>query len=96
MKFVVEGGLWHSSLIESHAISAFVPFLPLERSHVKRCVDDELRRKHLDVTSETQNEIADQLAYFPADIKLFSKSGCKKISEKVDFYREILEERDEL
>ena len=85
-----EGGLWHSSLIESNVISAFVPFLPLERSHVKRCVEDELRRKKLAVTSEKQNNIADQLSYFPPDIKLFSKSGCKKISEKVDIFHEEL------
>ena len=87
---VIAGGLWHSSLIESNLISAFVPFLPLERSHVKLCVADELRRKGHFETELMKNKVADELHYFPADSKLFSKSGCKKTSEKVDLLYEEL------
>ena len=44
------------------------------------------------VWSEEEVEgVADQLTYWPQDIGLFSTSGCKKVSQKVDL---LLEERD--
>ncbi|XP_070557442.1 torsin-1A-like [Ptychodera flava] len=45
MAFNLKGGLWHSNLIEKNLISFMVPFLPLERSHVLKCIQDDLRDK---------------------------------------------------
>ena len=86
----VSAGLWHSSLIEKNLISAFVPFLPLERHHVKQCIADDLQRKGHPVSEKVKNEVADELQYFPAETKLYSKSGCKRVSEKVDLLLEEL------
>ena len=88
--FNEKGGLWHSSLIEKNLISAFVPFLPLERRHVKLCVRDDLISKNYTVTEEILSKVADELLYFPPNIKLFSKSGCKRVSQKVDLIIEDL------
>lgn len=82
------GGLWHSSLIEKNLIDAFIPFLPLERRHVKMCVRDDLRAKSLDESEEFFNKVAEEMQYFPANLKLFSTSGCKRVSQKVDFVKE--------
>ncbi len=82
--FNEKGGLWHSSLIEKNLISAFVPFLPLERRHVKLCIRDDLALKGQKVTEDMLSKVADELLYFPAEHKLFSKSGCKRVSQKVD------------
>jgi hypothetical protein len=82
------GGLWHSSLIDKNLISAFVPFLPLERQHVKLCVEDELRKKRYHISESILNKVADELQYFPIETKLFSKSGCKRVAEKVDYILE--------
>ena len=65
----------------------------MERSHVKLCVTDELRRKGHFETDDMKNQVADELHYFPAESKLFSKSGCKKVSEKVDLLYEELWDR---
>lgn len=37
----LEGGLKKTSLIESHLIDHFIPFLPLEKSHVYKCAQAE-------------------------------------------------------
>jgi len=84
-EFNNEGGFWHSSLIEKNLIDYFIPFLPLERSHIKMCAKAELKRKQHPVTEQILNKIADELLYFPDHMKVFSQSGCKKISSKVDY-----------
>ena len=80
-----EGGFWHSSLIDKNLIDYFIPFLPLERSHIKMCAKADLEQKGHPVTELILNSIADELIYFPDDLKVFSLSGCKKISSKVDY-----------
>jgi len=84
-EFNYKGGFWHSSLIKKNLIDYFIPFLPLERSHIKMCAEAELERKQHKVTEQILNKIADELLYFPDDTKVFSQSGCKKISSKVDY-----------
>ena len=39
------GGLQFSRVIERSLVDVFVPFLPLERTHVKTCVSNELQRR---------------------------------------------------
>ena len=84
-EFNTKGGLWHSSLIDENLIDYFIPFMPLERSHIKMCAKADLEQKGHPVTEEILNRVADELLYFPKDLKVFSKSGCKKISSKVDY-----------
>lgn len=64
----------------------------MERKHVKMCVRDDLKRKGLAVTEEILSKVTDELQYFPAHEKLFSKSGCKRVSQKVDL---VIEENSE-
>ncbi|XP_002742201.1 torsin-1A-like [Saccoglossus kowalevskii] len=88
------GGLWHSNLIEKHLIDFFVPFLPLERQHIKECIKDDLKEKRLVEKIQRRlgqseidsviTEIANELQYFPDEHKVYSKSGCKRVSQKVD------------
>ncbi|XP_068734176.1 torsin-1A-like isoform X1 [Montipora capricornis] len=84
-EFNTKGGFWHSSLIEKNLIDYFIPFLPLERSHIKMCAKADLEQKKLPVTEKNLNSVADELLYFPEEFKVFSKSGCKKVSSKVDY-----------
>ena len=83
-EFNNKGGFWHSSLIEKNLIDYFIPFLPLERSHIEMCIKADLKQKGHPVAEFILNRIADELLYFPDEWKIFSKSGCKKISSKVD------------
>ncbi|KFD60022.1 hypothetical protein M514_27788, partial [Trichuris suis] len=88
--FNEKGGLQYSHLISRSLIDHFVPFLPLERDHVKLCIRDELlNRGWTGAIDQTMlNEIADQLSYFPKDIGLYSSTGCKHIWQKVGLYME--------
>lgn len=42
-----EKGLWHASIIDSYLIDFYVPFLPLEREHVRNCIRAEFRNYNL-------------------------------------------------
>ena len=84
-EFNNKGGFWHSSLIEKNLIDYFIPFMPLERSHIKMCAKADLKQKGHPFIEPILNTIADELLYFPDDLKVFSQSGCKKISSKVDY-----------
>lgn len=83
-------GLWHSELLLAHMISAHLPFLPLERKHVRDCIKDSLVAKKYyrdrdQIEDRIVREIADQLPYFPKDEELYSVTGCKRVPEKVDY-----------
>ena len=83
-EFNKKGGFWHSSVIENNLIDHFIPFMPLERSHIKMCAKADLEQKGHPVTEQILNNVADELIYFPDDLKVFSVSGCKRVSGKVD------------
>jgi hypothetical protein len=80
--------MYRASIISSHLIDTFIPFLPLEKLHVKKCIeaefqkykfqDDKVIRLHADIDS-----VANQLIYEPAGIEKFASSGCKKIPNLV-------------
>jgi ATP-dependent Clp protease ATP-binding subunit ClpA len=83
--FDEQGGLRHSTLLKRYSIGVFVPFLPLERLHVKLCIQTEIENSHVipDSLENLVEEIADEVAYFPPETEMYSKSGCKGIHEKV-------------
>lgn len=80
------GGLQHSEIIKRHLIDVFVPFLPLEKKHVKLCTAAALTRKGITPEEEVVNDIANQLVYYPPETELYSSSGCKKVEQKVDLF----------
>ena len=79
------GGLRESSVLKRYSIGVFVPFLPLERKHVKLCIRDILKRSYpKQRDSDTIiEEITDEMTYFPDELQVYSKSGCKGVYEKV-------------
>jgi len=79
-----EGGFKFSPLIKNNLIDHFVPFLPMERSHVIMCIKDYLKSTNPRLLEKFVTNVADSLQYFPKGTGLFSTSGCKRISQKVD------------
>ena len=67
-----------------------IPFLPLEVSHVKKCIKDEIYKKarHYRLTPNVENEIASMLMYRPKGNPVFARFGCRRVSEKVDLFLE--------
>lgn len=91
---ILVGGLKGSSLVTYNLISHYIPFLPLERSHVKRCIKDDLDNKNFTAVDPQQftaivNKVMEQISFAPANTGLYSVSGCKRVFEKVNY---ILEE----
>ncbi|CAG2165758.1 unnamed protein product [Oppiella nova] len=92
--FNENGGLYKSDIVEKNLIDAFVPFLPLEKKHIKLCIYDYLRLHYnkstplVDPGEEFIRKVSDELQYFPSDTKLYSKTGCKRVGPKVDVLME--------
>lgn len=84
------GGLGKSSIIKRYSIGVFVPFLPLGRQHVRRCIIDEIDLQGETLTQQYRESIIDtildEIAYFPEETQIYSKSGCKGVHDKVINY----------
>ena len=80
------GGLHQSSKL----IDVYVPFLPLERRHIKLCVKKEVRDRNISLTEDGLTNILDSLTYWPADPGLFSTSGCKRVANQLNLHQEEL------
>jgi hypothetical protein len=82
-------GLWHASIIDSYLIDFYVPFLPLEREHVRNCIKTEFRNYKLtsndtsnlvyDVNDMDIEQIVDEHVFEPPGYKKYSSSGCKRV-----------------
>ncbi|XP_044259628.1 torsin-1A-like [Tribolium madens] len=82
--FNEEGGFHHSDTIKSNLIDHYVPFLPMERRHVRLCILDEFKQRN--VTNPREEYVNEAMAFIewgPSREKLFSTTGCKRISQKV-------------
>ncbi|XP_045204072.2 torsin-1A-like isoform X2 [Mercenaria mercenaria] len=88
-----KSGLWHSELIVNDLITAYLPFLPLERGHIKQCIRDGLIRGgyyklEKEISEIKVQEIADELRYYPEGLGVFSTTGCKRVYQKIGFIME--------
>lgn len=79
------GGLWRSRLIDRNLIDYFIPFLPLEYTHVKMCVRAEMRARGSAVDEDIVTRVADEMTFFPKDEKIYSDRGCKTVQSRLDF-----------
>merc|ERR1719510_2735740 len=85
--FNEQGGLQHASIIDRNLIDVYVPFLPLEQSHVRQCVNKELEDRGIENTrlpSNFADQVVAELSFWPSDTKLFASAGCKRVVQKVD------------
>ena len=76
-------------MLDKNLVSLFVAFLPMERAHVRLCVQDDLRNKGYDYKDEDVIEdILQELTFFPPNVDedqiQFSETGCKRVPDKVD------------
>lgn len=88
-KALREGGLKDADLIDRGIIDLFVPFLPLEKEHVKMCIVQYLR-DHRNYTQPEMKpgkqfieKVADQITFIP-DTDVYSRFGCKRVPTTVD------------
>ena len=87
----MDRGLFHASIIDSFLIDFYIPFLPLDRTHVKLCVRAELSKyKFEDMAQYEQQhlkydieQIADEMIYEPPGINKYATAGCKRVPNLV-------------
>ena len=83
--FNENGGFRGGDIMARSMIDHFVPFLPLERKHVKRCIEDFVKGKYMTSRNDAFLEtVANELEYYPPDTQVFSRTGCKRVNAKVD------------
>lgn len=76
-----KGGFYASKLIDRQLVTAYVPFLPLLKQHVIKCIEKELHRRHDAVTDTLIQDVLKQLEF----VDELSVSGCKRVTEKVAY-----------
>ncbi|VDD75581.1 unnamed protein product [Mesocestoides corti] len=81
-----KGAFEYSDLIKQHAITAVIPFLPLQEVHVRQCIGDAARRMAVEVNEEMEEFVLNELDWEPERSRIFSTSGCKLVYDKVGFY----------
>ena len=85
------GGLKDTVLMSAGLIDVFVPFLPLEKKHIKQCIQVSIKErrklkpknKRKPITNELKEAIANELHYWKKIDVMFSESGCKMVAKKV-------------
>ncbi|XP_043505268.1 torsin-1A [Polistes fuscatus] len=81
--FNERGGFHLSDTIETSVIDHYIPFLPLEEDDVKKCVMSVFKKRGAVPTTEMIDEALSHLTFDPPPHNLYSKSGCKRIEQKV-------------
>lgn len=78
-----QGGFEESETISSASIDHYVPFLPLEREHVKLCIKRAYEIRNSTVTIDDIDDIMLHITFGPEPENIYAKSGCKRIEQKV-------------
>lgn len=78
-----KGGLHHSGLISSSLIDHYIPFLPLEKTHVKKCAEVEAKKRGRILTDEMMETILTSVRFWPEEEALYSETGCKLVYARV-------------
>ena len=77
-------------------MSHFLPFLPLEKRHVRECIQALLRQKPVPERSYEKiiDEVIEDLQFQPEGTEQYATKGCKNAVEKVN--RVLYRMKDEL
>ncbi|XP_011871796.1 PREDICTED: torsin-like protein [Vollenhovia emeryi] len=81
--FAEKGGFHHSDTIQTSVIDHYVPFLPLEEVHVRKCLVRAFNERGVSPKEEMIEEALSHLTFGPEPHKLYSMAGCKRIEQKV-------------
>lgn len=79
-------GFCRSGILEEQLLDALVPFLPLQRHHVRHCVFNELAQLGLEAREEVVQAVLDSISFFPEEEQLFSSNGCKTVASRITLF----------
>lgn len=91
-----ESTMKYSSLITSHLINHYIPFLPMERAHVEKCIrayfiEASINHRLYDLI---RDYVFKSLEWWPSDLQLYSNSGCKQVANKIDIAARVIQSRE--
>lgn len=81
--FNEKGGLHHSDTIDTNVIDHYVPFLPLEEVHVKKCLIAAFLERNFKPTDEMIEEVLSYVTFGPEPHNIYANAGCKRLQQKV-------------
>nr|CBE66809.1 CG3024-PA [Drosophila ananassae] len=79
----MDGGLKKTTMIESHVIDHYIPFLPMEKAHVVKCLEAEFNRWDRRPNKAIIEDILANSISYDRNHGLFAISGCKTLEKKV-------------
>ncbi|CAB4069021.1 TOR1 [Lepeophtheirus salmonis] len=66
---------------------SIVPFLPLTRDHVRKCIAREMNLQGISYFPQSEvNNFMEEMSFFASDFPIFSSVGCKKIHHELSVY----------
>lgn len=79
---------WYHDIHDKNLIDVYVPFLPLNTTHIEYCIKQDLRRKKVVPSDGLVLKILHELSFFqpPGTPVQYSLTGCKRVSDKVDLH----------
>lgn len=88
--YFYKDGFYESLIIFNNLITAYVPFLPLEKKHIRSCIIDYLIKKEQynereQIPEDIWDTFSRELLYYPEDEELFSVSGCRRVPDKTQY-----------
>ncbi|XP_074113361.1 torsin-1A-like [Cotesia typhae] len=81
--FNEKGGLHRSDTISTSLIDHYVPFLPLEKPHIRQCIKAAFRLREIDPSEEHIEEAISHVTFGDKPYDLYAKNGCKRVDQKV-------------
>lgn len=81
--FNEKGGFYYSDTIEASLIDHYIPFLPLEEVHVRKCLESAFRERAVEPTESLLQTAMRHVTFGPEPHNLYSSSGCKRLEQKV-------------
>eukprot|EP00057_Strongylocentrotus_purpuratus_P015149 XP_011669623.1 PREDICTED: torsin-1A [Strongylocentrotus purpuratus] len=79
-----DAGFKKARIIDSHLVSHFIPFFPLELSHVRQCIQAEFKDRGYPSNVISEDEVLAILQFDgPNGSRVFAVRGCKNVAEKV-------------
>ncbi|KAM9858801.1 prosalusin isoform 2-T2 [Aulostomus maculatus] len=79
-------GFFNSSIIQQKLITRFVPFLPLTRLHVERCIRSQLCQRDSCGRLDVVEAVGGDMIYSPVKGHYFSTTGCKTVPAKINLF----------
>ncbi|XP_030846697.1 torsin-1A-like [Strongylocentrotus purpuratus] len=90
-----DAGFNKARIIDSHLVSHFIPFFPLELSHVRQCIQAEFKDRGEASNSISEDEVLAKLQFDgPNGSRVFAVKGCKNVAEKVNIILYKIKNKD--